>query len=228
MLHKILLVDDDPTTLSFLSEYLQSETMQIITASSGAEALRAAFREQPDLVVLDVMMPGMDGWETTARLRDLSDMPIILLTAKSTEDDKLRGFHLGVDDYVTKPFSFAELAARIQAVLSRTRRPAPPENRNVATFSNLVLDFDARDLRRDGQPIPLTPTEYRLLEILARQMGRAVEEKALLDEIWGITGQEDTAAVRRYIFLLRQKIEADPAHPRLIQTVRGYGYRLGE
>ncbi len=228
MSYKILLVDDDPTTLRFLSEYLQSEAMEIITAASGAEALRTAFREQPDLVVMDVMMPGMDGWETTARLRELSDMPIILLTAKSAEDDKLRGFHLGVDDYVTKPFSFAELGARIQAVMSRSRRPAPPENRNLISFGKLVLDLDARELRRDNQPIPLTPTEYRLLEILAKQIGRAVEEKTLLDEIWGITGQEDTAAVRRYIFLLRQKIEEDPGHPRMIQTVRGYGYRLGE
>lgn len=228
MPHKILLVDDDPTLLRFFGEFLQNQGNDVVTAASGAEALKLAFREQPDLVVLDVMMPGMDGWEVVGRLRELSDMPIILLTAKSAENDKLHGFHLGVDDYVTKPFSFAELAARIQAVLSRSRRPPPVENRNLLLFGDLVLDLDARELRRENQPIALTPTEYRLLEILARQQGRALQESALIEELWGTTGPVDTTAVRRYIFNLRQKIEPDPTHPRYIHTVRGFGYRLGE
>jgi len=179
-------------------------------------------------VVLDIMMPGMDGWEVVARLRELSEMPIILLTAKSAEDDKLRGFRLGVDDYVTKPFSFAELTARIQAVIGRTRHPQLAENRNLVLFGEWVLDFDARELRHGGQSVSLTPTEYRLLETLARQQGRAVEESALVQEVWGPTFQEDTAALRRYIFLLRQKIEPDPTRPQFILTVRGYGYRLVE
>lgn len=224
---KILLVDDDPTLLGFLGEYLHDQALDIFTASSGAEALRVAFREQPDLVVLDVMMPGMDGWEVAARLRELADIPIIMLTAKSTESDKLHGFQLGADDYVVKPFSFAELYARIQAVLGRMRRPSQ-EDRALVLFGDFVLDLNARELRRLGQPVALTPTEYRLIEVLARQVGHAVEEKTLVNEVWGSAGLEDTAAVRRYIFLLRQKVEPDPAHPRHIQTVRGFGYRLGE
>lgn len=228
MRYKILLVDDEPTLIKFLGEYLQGQDMEVVSAASGAEALRVAFREQPDLVVLDVMMPGMDGWEVVSRLRELSEMPIILLTAKNAEADKLRGFRLGVDDYVTKPFSFAELTARIQAVISRTRPAVPAENRNLVLFGEWVLDMDARELRRGGQPVPLTPTEYRLLETLARQQGRAVEESALVQEVWGPTFQEDTAALRRYIFLLRQKIEPDPTRPQFILTVRGYGYRLVE
>lgn len=228
MRYKILLVDDEPTLIKFLGEYLEGQDMDVVTASNGPEALRTAFKEQPDLVVLDIMMPGMDGWEVVTRLRELSEMPIILLTAKNAEADKLRGFRLGVDDYVTKPFSFAELTARIQAVISRTRHPQPAENRNLVLFGEWVLDLDARELRRGGQPISLTPTEYRLLETLARQQGRAVEESALVQEVWGPTFQEDTAALRRYIFLLRQKIEPDPTRPQFILTVRGYGYRLVE
>ena len=228
MRYKILLVDDEPTLIKFLGEYLEGQEMDVVSANSGPEALRAAFREQPDLVVLDIMMPGMDGWEVVARLRELSEMPIILLTAKNAEDDKLRGFRLGVDDYVTKPFSFAELTARIQAVIGRTRQPKAAENRNLVLFGEWVLDFDVRELRRGGQSISLTPTEYRLLETLARQQGRAVEESALVQEVWGPTFQEDTAALRRYIFLLRQKIEPDPTRPQFILTVRGYGYRLVE
>lgn len=224
---KILLVDDDSTLLGFLSEYLQDQSLDVFTAPNGPEALRVAFREQPDLVVLDVMMPGMDGWEVAARLRELADIPIIMLTAKSAESDKLHGFKLGADDYVIKPFSFAELHARIQAVMGRMRRP-PQEDRSLVLFGEFLLDMNARELRREGQPVALTPTEYRLLEVLARQVGRAVEERTLINEVWGGAGQEDTAAVRRYIFLLRQKVESDPAHPRYIQTVRGYGYRLGE
>jgi DNA-binding response OmpR family regulator len=227
MSYKVLLVDDDPTLVRFLSEYLIDQSVDVVTASNGAEGLRAAFREQPDLVVLDVMMPGMDGWEVLTRLRELSDLPIILLTAKNTEADKLRGFRLGVDDYVTKPFSFAELTARIQAVIGRTRR-LQQENRNLVMFGDLVLDLDARELRRGGTPIALTPTEYRLLETLARQKGRAVEESSLVQEVWGPNFQEDSAAVRRYIFLLRQKIEPDPQRPSYLLTVRGFGYRLGE
>jgi DNA-binding response OmpR family regulator len=227
MSYKVLLVDDDPTLVRFLSEYLVNQSVDVVTASNGAEGLRAAFREQPDLVVLDVMMPGMDGWEVLTRLRELSDLPIILLTAKNAEADKLRGFRLGVDDYVTKPFSFAELSARIQAVIGRTRR-LQQENRSLVMFGDLVLDLDARELRRGGTPIALTPTEYRLLETLARQKGRAVEESSLVQEVWGPNFQEDSAAVRRYIFLLRQKIEPDPQRPSYLLTVRGFGYRLGE
>lgn len=224
--YKILLIDDDPTLVRFLSDFLVEESFEVLSANSGPEGLRVAYREHPDLVVLDVMMPVMDGWEVCARLRELSDTPIILLTAKSTEADKLRGFRLGVDDYVTKPFSFAELTARVHAVLSRTNRSQPTE-RNLIFFGNLLLDIDRREVKRGDEVIQLSPTEYRLLEYMARNQGRAISEAELIQEVWGHYRQEDTVAVRRYIWLLRQKVEVDPANPTLILTVRGFGYRMG-
>jgi DNA-binding response OmpR family regulator len=222
---KILLVDDDQTLLGFLNEFLQNQGFQIVAASSGMEALRLAYQHQPDLAVLDIMMPGMDGWELCARLRELSDMPIILLTGKSSEADKLRGFRLGVDDYVTKPFSFAELTARIQAVLNRAE-PRTQGSIRVLHCGSLVIDLDARQVRRGSEDILLSPTEYRLLEVLARRPGKAISEADLMHEIWGAHHHEETTAVRRYIWLLRKKVEEDSTHPTLIQTVRGYGYRL--
>lgn len=222
---KILVVDDDPTLLRFLVEFLKEEKYEIAAASNGNEALRQAYREHPDLVVLDVMMPGMDGWEVTARLRELSDIPIILLTAKGSETDKLRGFRMGVDDYIVKPFSFAELIARIQAVLNRSRQ-AGGENRDLFTFGELQVDLGRREVRCEGKPVNLTPTEFRLLEVLARNEGKAVAEADLVREVWGSYRQENTTTVRRYIWLLRKKIEPLPEEPRYILTVRGYGYRL--
>lgn len=224
---KILVVDDDPTLLRFLQDFLREEKYSVIAAANGNEALRQAYREHPDLVVLDVMMPGMDGWEVTARLRELSDVPIILLTAKSSEADKLRGFGLGVDDYLTKPFSFAELNARIQAVLNRARHK-PLSERNILQIGDLEVDLDRREVRRGGQTLTLTPTEFRLLEVLARNAGKAVAETELVRDVWGAYRQENTTTVRRYIFLLRKKIEPQPDEPRYILTVRGYGYRLEE
>jgi DNA-binding response OmpR family regulator len=226
MSSKILLVDDDPTLISFVSEYLQNHDFSVLTASSGAEALRLVYRERPDLVVLDVMMPGMDGWELTARLRELSDFPIILLSAKSSEADKLRGFRLGVDDYVTKPFSFAELTARIQAVLARSQTNQTASNLMYAA-GNLTVDMDKRQVLRGSTPVPLTPTEFRLLQCLIQKRGHPISESALAQEVWGAYRQGDTAVVRRYIWLLRQKLEDDPTHPLRILTVRGFGYRLG-
>ncbi len=227
MSYKILLVDDDPTLLHFLTDYLTSSGFQVIATNNGQEALRAAYREHPDLGVLDVMMPVMDGWEVSARLREMSDLPIILLTAKSSEEDKLRGFQLGVDDYITKPFSFAELTARIQAVLTRTRKPSPKNDQNLLFFGNCVMDLDRREVRRNHEIIALTPTEFRLMEFLVRNKGKAVSEQELNEQIWGTFQASESSAVRRYIWLLRQKFENDPSNPHLIRTVRGYGYRLG-
>ena len=224
---KILVVDDDPTLLRFLQDYLREEKYEVFAANQGADALRTAYREHPDLVVLDVMMPGMDGWEVCARLRELSDIPIILLTAKSTEADKLRGFQLGVDDYITKPFSFAELTARIQAVLARTRRPMSGNERNLLFFGDFTLDLDKREARHEDEVIALTPTEFRLLEYFVRNKGRAISEDELSQEVWGDYYQGERSAVRRYIWMLRQKFEDDPSNPRWIRTVRGFGYRLG-
>lgn len=223
---RILLVDDDPTLRRFLGEFLQNEAFEVVMAANGPEGLRIAFNQHPDLVVLDVMMPAMDGWEVAARLREMSDTPIILLTAKSSEADKLRGFRLGVDDYVTKPFSFAELTARIQAVLARARKPIEPSEPKLIWIGNVSVDLDRREARRGEGVIQLTPTEFRLLECLGRNNDRAVSEDELVQSVWGEYRLEDTTSVRRYVWLLRQKIEPDPTHPRWILTVRGFGYRL--
>lgn len=224
MKHKILLVDDDKTLLSFLSEFL-SDKYDVVSANSGVEALRKAYSEQPKIVILDVMMPGMDGWEVVARLRELSTIPIILLTGKTAEADKLRGFSMGIDDYVTKPFSFAELSARIAAVLSRAQRRTGTLE-NVIIVDRLIIDLNRREVRLENDLINLTPTEFRLLEILARRHGKAVSEEELTKKIWGQYRNEDSTVLRRYIWSLRNKIEEDPANPRWIVNVRGYGYML--
>jgi two-component system KDP operon response regulator KdpE len=223
--HKILVVDDDRTLLRFLKQYLEQEDYQVITVDRGQKGLRVLYQERPDLVVLDVMMPGMDGWEVCVRIRELSEIPIIMLTAKSSEIDKLRGFKLGVDDYVTKPFSLEELGARIRAVLARTA--AQKEDEISSYFmGTLTVDMRKREASQEGQPLDLTPTEFRLLAALAQQAGEAISQDELVAKIWGGSRQGGGSALRRYIWLLRRKIEADPVNPKLIVTVRGYGYRL--
>lgn len=222
---KILIVDDDRTLLRFISEYLEGEGFQVVTADRGTKALKRFYDERPDLVVLDLMMPGMDGWEVCARLRELSDTPVILLSAKSSETDKLRGFRLGVDDYVTKPFSLAELTARIQAVLARVAADDPQEGVTLRV-GPLTVDTRRREAALDDEPISLTPTEFRLLSALARRAGAAISQEDLLTEVWGDYRQKGGSALRRYVWFLRQKIEKDPNQPKLLVTVRGYGYRL--
>jgi DNA-binding response OmpR family regulator len=224
---KILVVDDDKTLLRFVGDYLAGEGHQVVSADRGSAALKEFYRERPDLVVLDVMMPGMDGWEVCARLRELADTPIILLTAKASEADKLRGFRLGVDDYVTKPFSLAELSARLGAVLGRAGRQAEASPA-LLQIGPLAVDLRRREASLDGEPLTLTPTEFRLLSILARRAGEAISQNDLITEVWGDYRQRGGSALRRYIWFLRQKIEPDPERPVRLVTVRGFGYRLEE
>jgi DNA-binding response OmpR family regulator len=195
-----------------------------LAASSGQEGLDLARNERPGLVVLDVMMPGMDGWEVCRQLRIASPVPIIMLTAKGEEFDKLRGFRMGVDDYVTKPFSFAELVARIGAVLARV--PRATASAQEITSGDLTINFGEHRVSNAGTPIDLTPTEYRLLEVLARNAHHTVPTDHLLEEVWGheYAGQADQ--VKHYIWSLRQKVERDPGDPVYIITERGFGYRF--
>ncbi len=223
---QILIVDDDPTLLRFFGEYLTGEGYQVITARNGSEALRAAFQNRPDLVILDVMMPGMDGWEVCARIREMSSIPVILVTGKTSEADKLRGFKLGADDYVTKPFSFAEVAARIRAVLVRIGATQNADS-SIIHIRDLTIHLDKRSVYRGNVEIILTPTEFRLLEYLARHQERAIPEDELAKAVWGNSREEESSTVRRYIFLLRQKVEKDPTRPEIVKTLRGYGYRMG-
>ncbi len=225
MKNRILLVDDDPTLLDLLSQYLVDAGYLVFVAPNGAAGLKLAYSERPDLVLLDVMLPGMDGWEICARLREMTDVPIVMLTAKSGEADKLRGFRLGVDDYVTKPFSFAELVARVQAVLTRTN--ASDQGSGYAVYGDIKLDMKKYQAAVDGEVVELTPTEFRLLEALVRRRGKVATEAELVQEVWGDYRREDTTVVRRYILMLRKKIERDPANPSRLLTVRGFGYRLG-
>ncbi|HEX9797326.1 MAG TPA: response regulator transcription factor [Anaerolineales bacterium] len=221
----ILIVDDDRTLLRFVGEYLREEGYQVVSADRGPKALRAFFESRPDLVFLDVMMPGMDGWEVCARMRELADTPIIMLTAKTAEQDKLRGFRLGVDDYITKPFSLAELGARARAILSRTsndRDQDPP----VHQMGNLIVDMGRREARLAGEVMDLTPTEFRLLACLARRPGEAISQEQLIRDVWGDNRKTSASALRRYIWFLRQKIEKDPRQPARLVNVRGYGYRI--
>jgi two-component system KDP operon response regulator KdpE len=224
MNYRILLIDDDPTLLKLLGQYLRESHFEVYEASTGKEGLRLAYSERPDLVLLDVMLPGMDGWEVCARLREMTDVPIIMLTAKTTESDKLRGFRLGVDDYVTKPFSFAELVARIQAVLNRLK--LSDERAGILVHGDIVLDLNKFQAMIGGQFLELTPTEFRLLETLVRHKGGVVSDEELMRDVWGYE-RNDPSLVRRYILLLRRKMERVSPNSVWVRTVRGFGYRLG-
>jgi two-component system KDP operon response regulator KdpE len=179
---------------------------------------------EPDLVILDVMMPGLDGWEVCKQLREYSFVPILMLTAKGEEVDKLRGFQLGVDDYVTKPFSFAELVARVGAIISRAQREGRLSNQ-VAS-DDLVVILDERRVTLKDQIVELSPTEYRLLETLVRSAGRTVSTEVLLNNVWGPEYVGESKHVKHYIWSLRKKIEEDPGNPKHILTERGFGYRF--
>lgn len=221
---KILLIDDDETLLELLADHLRIAGYHPLTANGGLIGLTLADEEYPDLVVLDVMMPGIDGWEIGKRLREKSSVPIIMLTAKDQEMDKLRGFKVGVDDYVTKPFSFAELVARVKAVLARV--PSNEIIDSLVTSAKLVIDLDQRKVKVGDRKIDLSPTEFRLLESLARRANQTVATETLLDEVWGSDYAGESAHVKNYIWSLRKKIEVDPGDPQHILTERGFGYRF--
>ena len=223
---KILLVDDDPDLWKMLGTFLRDSGYALLTAASAIEGLRVLFNERPNLILLDVMMPGMDGWEMAARIRELSDVPVIMLTAKDSEVDKLRGFNLGIDDYVTKPFSLLELAARIEAVLHRAEKSGQSNAQRHYVFGDLTIDLDRRQVLRGEKSIDLTPTEFRLLQCLVENANTAVSEARLRETVWGALRGINSGYVRRYIWFLRRKLERDPSHPTLIRTVRNYGYRL--
>lgn len=223
---KILVVDDDPDTIKIVITYLHDCGYNALSAVSAIEGLRTLFNERPSLILLDVMMSNMDGWEMASRVRELSDVPIIMLTAKDAEADKLRGFNLGIDDYVTKPFSLMELGARIEAVLHRAEKSRQSATQRHYIIGELVVDLDRRQVMRGDKQIDLTPTEFRLLQCLVENANAAVSETRLRETVWGAMRGIDSGYVRRYIWFLRRKLEVDPRHPQLIRTVRNYGYRL--
>lgn len=225
MTAKLLIVDDDKTLLRFLKEYLEGDGFQVVTVEGGTKAMKAFYAERPDLVILDIMMPGMDGWEVCARIREMADTPIILLSAKSSESDKMRGFRLGIDDYVVKPFSLVELTARAKAVLARTSKESD-EGSKILKSGPITIDLGRREVTLGREALELTETEFRLLAALCRKPGEAISHQKLILEVWGAHYDPRGGALRRFIWLLRQKIEDDPRKPQHILSVRGYGYRF--
>jgi DNA-binding response OmpR family regulator len=225
---KILVVDDDRKTVDLVRLYLEKDGYHVLCAYDGQQALELARARRPDLLVLDVMLPRLDGLDLCRILRAESELPVILLTARTTEDDKLLGLDLGADDYVTKPFSPRELLARIRAVLRRAGMEAAADEPEEAHFGRLVVNFPGREVRLDGRVVRLTPKEYRLLEILIKEPKRAFTRLELLERAFGYDYEGLERTVDVHLMNLRRKIESDPAQPIYIQTVYGVGYKFGE
>ncbi|MEV6524872.1 response regulator transcription factor [Longispora sp. NPDC051575] len=222
---RVLVVDDDPTVSDVVRRYLERAGIEVTLAPDGSTGLAAAKRIRPDLVVLDLMLPGMDGIEVARRLRRDGDVPIVMLTALGEESDRILGLTTGADDYVTKPFSPRELVLRVQSVLRRTASPVEVVAETLS-HDTLVVDVAGREVRLDGRELPLTVREFDLLVFLMRNPGRAYRRSELLEHVWGWTfGDQSTVTV--HVRRLREKIEYDPAEPVLIQTVWGVGYRWG-
>jgi DNA-binding response OmpR family regulator len=222
----ILVVDDEPRMTKFIRMNLELEGYRVIEAHNGLEALEKARTNLPDLIVLDVMMPELSGFDTLEMLREVSSVPVIMLTVRADEEDKVRGLELGADDYVTKPFGAREFVSRVKAVLRRTQGPVAPEEAVLQIDDRLGIDFNSREVIVEGQRIKLRPTEFRLLYHLIENAGWVVPHETLLAKVWGYEYQEEIQYLRLYITYLRQKIEPDPSHPVYILTERGVGYRF--
>ncbi|MBI3978776.1 MAG: response regulator transcription factor [Chloroflexi bacterium] len=225
---RILIVDDDPNILEAisLSFQLQWQECQVLTATDGRKGLDLFFESEPDAVILDVAMPEMNGYEVLRRIRQVSDVPLLMLTAMGEEMDKVKGLELGADDYVTKPFSHLELFARIKAVLRRAELPPPINAAPSFVAGEIAINFGSREVTRRGEPVKLTPTEYNLLYQLVRNAGRVLPHETLLARVWGDEYRDDDDYLKVYISRLRHKLEDDPEKPRCILTERGRGYRF--
>ncbi len=220
---RVLVVDDDVKTVELVKLYLNRDGYRVLTAYDGIEALRLAREGRPDLIVLDLMLPGMNGLEVCRTIREESDVPIIMLTAMTTDQDKLNGLELGADDYMTKPFSPRELAARVRTVLRRL-----PGERGPAQIRHgeLIVDFHKHEVTLAGRSIPLTSVEFRLLGVLAKEPGRVFSRAQLIEQALGPDFEGFDRTIDVHILKLRRKLEPDPAHPTFIQTVYGVGYKI--
>jgi two-component system KDP operon response regulator KdpE len=203
---------------------------QVEVAHNGISGLKKAYALKPDAVLLDIMLPDMDGWQVCRRIREMSDIPIIMLTALGSDENVVEGLNLGADDYIVKPVAVEELIARIRALLRRTLRSNPKERKHrepIFTYDYLVIDFDKYEVTVAGKKVRLSPTEFRLLSVLSRYQGRLLPHKFLLSEVWGPEYVSEEEYLRLYISYLRRKIETDPSNPRLIHNEWGVGYRFG-
>jgi two-component system KDP operon response regulator KdpE len=219
----VLVVEDDAALNEMIATSLQRKGYEVLSATHGREALKIAYEAHPDLIILDVMMPEIDGWQTCKRLREMSDVPIIMLTAKVGEEHVVKGFDLGADDYVKKPFSLKELEARIRAVLKRATREQS-EASMLYDDGTLRIDLERQHVFRKGEMVHLTPTEFRLLSYLVRHQGSVIPHQELLTEVWGEGYLDATACLSLYIRYLREKLEEEPGKPEYIRTKWGIGY----
>jgi len=224
----ILLLDDDRELAAMLRLALVDAGYRAVAAHDGREGLRQFYDIKPDLVILDLMMPGMDGWLVCARIRELSDTPVLILTARTADDDVTRGLYLGADDYITKPFGIPEFLARVKAVLRRSREVERLPTQSLLTIdARLSIDLAKRRVIINGRPTQmLSPTEMRLLSVLVAHAGEVVPFEVLLDRVWGGERAKNASHVKTYIHYLRNKIEEDPSHPDYVATERGIGYRF--
>ena len=221
---KILVVDDEALLVKGIRFNLQNEGYEVITGSDGLEAVKLVREEKPDLLVLDVMMPNMDGMTACSKIREFSSIPIILLTAKTDDMDKLMGFDHGADDYLTKPFNILELKARIRALLRRAGAAEKKEAENTLTIGSISLDLNGRNAYRSGELADLTAKEFDVIEFLMRNPNRVYSREALLDTIWAYEYRSDIRTVDVHIRRLREKLEENPAQPKYIMTKWGVGY----
>jgi DNA-binding response OmpR family regulator len=220
---RVLVIDDDRSLVELLSDYLGRLGHDVQGVDNGQSGLEAIAVAEPDLVLLDVTMPGLDGWKVLARIRAVSTVPVVMLTARGDEPEVLRGFAGGADDYVTKPFSFAQLAARIKAIIDRAS-PDRAEGATVLRGADLEVDTVRHRVLRAGTPVDLTPTEFSILVTLLREPGRVLSPRQIVAAVWGAEYVDETGYIRRYVWHLRQKLEVDARHPRYILNERGVGY----
>ncbi|MBA7635373.1 Transcriptional regulatory protein WalR [subsurface metagenome] len=227
MSKKVLIIDDNPAFANLVEQVLTGKGYEVLKASNGQEGLRVMFDQRPDLVLLDVVMPGLDGWQTCSRIREVSDVPIIMITGRQkSEEDIARGLDYGADEYLIKPVGNKELVARVRAALRRAELPPSPDKRKEITYSDdfLTVNVTERKVMVEGKRIKLTPREFRLFAFLVENASRVLSHKQLLEKVWGWEYTNDVDYVRIYISHLRQKIEPDPTNPRYIMTEPGVGY----
>jgi DNA-binding response OmpR family regulator len=222
----ILVVDDEERMARFIRLNLEHDGFQVVEAYRGMDAIKSLRDSMPDLVLLDVMLPDLDGFEVLGLIREISSVPVIMLTAKGEEDDRVQGLELGADDYVTKPFSPRELVSRVKAVLRRTEAAGTSSRDLIEVDHRLKLDFGRREVWVNGELVKLRPTEYRLLYHLVQNAGWVMTYDQLLSKVWGYEYRDEPHYVRLYVNYLRQKLEEDPANPKYILTERGVGYRF--
>jgi DNA-binding response OmpR family regulator len=227
---KLLLIDDDVSLCETVRFMLTKKGFEVQVAHNAISGLQKAYAVKPDVILLDVMLPDMDGWQTCRRFREMSDVPIIMLTALGSEQNIVEGLNLGADDYIVKPVTAEELSARIRALLRRVSRSGTNGTNGrepILSYDNLIIDFDKHEVIVNNQRVDLSPTEFRLLSVLARHKGRVLPHEFLLTEVWGPEYVGEVDYLRLYISYLRRKVEKDPSKPSLIHNEWGVGYRFG-